>query len=642
MVTRLSGLASGMDTEKMVSDLMKAHRVKLDKIQQKKQYVEWQRDDYRAVNKKLFDFRTLANDTMLRQSTFAQKTASSSSPDDVSVRNVSSMSNFSGTVSVQQLAEKATMRSTAAMTASATDISTKKLSDTNLLNTTNNQTIKIRAMKADGTLQTATEETVITFNPAEKTLQDVIDEINQKSNVSAFYDSVTGKIQMSAKYSGSNTTSTGADTGKEIVLDFSGAAAFQSFTKLSNDNLAAIGQGTMMSSAGITGIPATSALLSSLGITTQTLTIGSLKTDGTLQTQNVAIDTNKTLQQTIDDITNQTGVTATYDSVTGKITLLADNAGDKVGGNEIELTADGNFLSVTNLAANNANQKTNSSGSEGLNAKFTLDGLATERSSNTFTINGFELTLKKASNTNVTFTSVTDTDKIFESVKKFIDDYNSLIENLNGELRETRYRDYQPLTSEQKEAMKDKEIDLWEEKAKSGTLRNDSILSGMLTKMRSLLNSSVSGVTGADRLSELGITPSTNRLDNGKLIINESKLREAITADPNQVYELFAANGTENSDGTLNADNGLARRLVSILDDARTKVIAKAGSEGSVNNKFTLGRALNSYNDQINRYEDRLKSIETRYWKQFTAMETSIQKANSQSAQIMNYFSSGN
>jgi flagellar hook-associated protein 2 len=521
---RIGGLASGMDTETIIRDLMNAQRSKMDKIMQKKQYMEWQRDDYRTINRKLNDFKNLTNDSMLRQSTFVQKTATTSSPDDVSVKNINSASNFSGTINVEQLAAKATMRSTTSIAGSPIDVNAKL---TTLASFTGDQTITIKAIKADGTLQNDTEAYTFTFNPAEKSLQNVLDEINKDSNVSAFYDSHTGKISMTAKNTGDNAT------GNEIEI--SGKGEFIGFTKLSANNDAA--------------------------------------------------------------------------------SKLNDTEGQPVG-------------------------------SLGKNAIFTLDGLKTQRSSNTFTVNGFELNLKKVSatsDTKITFSSATDTDKILESVTKFVDEYNKLIESLNGEIREQKYRDFQPLSTEQKAEMKEKEIELWEEKAKSGTLRNDNILSSALTKMRSRLNTTVSGVNGAGRLSSIGITLSTDRSENGKLIIDESKLRQAISEDPNQVYELFAAKGTVAMDKkTLNADNGLARHLISILDDTRKQVTEKAGAEGSTaNNTFLLGNSLNNFADQITRFEDRLKMVENRLWKQFTAMEKAIQQANSQSTYLTNMFSTG-
>lgn len=198
-----------------------------------------------------------------------------------------------------------------------------------------------------------------------------------------------------------------------------------------------------------------------------------------------------------------------------------------------------------------------------------------------------------------------------------------------------KYRDFQPLSSEEKADLKEKEIELWEEKAKSGTLRNDSVISSALSQLRTALNSAVGGVTGADRLSEIGIKTSSNYMDNGKLVIDEAKLRKAISDDPNQVYELFAA------DGATDSEKGLARRLVATLDDTRKKVIEKAGTDTAVGTSFSLGRTLKSYDDQITRFEARLEMVESRYYKQFSAMESAILRANSQSSYLMNAFGGG-
>ncbi|WP_421101393.1 flagellar cap protein FliD N-terminal domain-containing protein, partial [Sporosarcina psychrophila] len=106
---RISGLASGLDTEKMVTDLMNAHRIPLDKITQKKQYLEWQLDDYRTTNRQLFDFSKKTFDTMILSTSFSAKTVNISSPNDVAIRNMGSTSDFSGSIKVDQLAKNATL-----------------------------------------------------------------------------------------------------------------------------------------------------------------------------------------------------------------------------------------------------------------------------------------------------------------------------------------------------------------------------------------------------------------------------------------------------------------------------------------------------------------------------------------------------
>ncbi|MEK3952724.1 flagellar hook-associated protein 2 [Psychrobacillus sp. FSL K6-1464] len=502
---RVTGLASGMDTETMIKDMMKAQRLPLDKIIQKKQYMEWQRDDYRATNKKMFDFRNLTSDTMLRQSTYIQQTVTSSAPDDISVRNVNSTSNFTGKIYVKELAESATMQSSGRVLNSEADL--------------------------------------------KKTLKEIKPTIN---------------------------------------------------------------------------VPTT-------------FNIKAIKEDGNLDTKgyDVKIDENSTMQSILDDINKNSGVTAIFDSFTGQIAITSKNSGSSQNSsNEIEFSGD--FAKYFMLMdTNNVAAKKELRGTDGKNAEFTFNGLVTQRQSNTFQINGFEVSLKKASKTDITFSSAPDTDKILASVTKFVDEYNKLIESLNSEIRETKYRDFQPLSTEQKADMKEKEIELWEEKAKSGTLKNDSVISSALSQLRSALNSAVSGVVGAGRLNEIGISTSNNYMENGKLVIDETKLRKAISDNPNQVYELFAA------DGATDSEKGLARRLVTTLDDTRKKLIEKAGTDTAISTTFSLGRTLKGYDDQITRFEARLQMIESRYYKQFSAMESAILRANNQSSYLMNAFSSG-
>ena len=85
---RISGLASGMDTEKMVTDLMNAHRIPLDKINQKKQYLEWQLDDYRTTNRQLFDFSKNTFDNMILSTSFSAKKYSPSSPQTMLIESL--------------------------------------------------------------------------------------------------------------------------------------------------------------------------------------------------------------------------------------------------------------------------------------------------------------------------------------------------------------------------------------------------------------------------------------------------------------------------------------------------------------------------------------------------------------------------
>jgi flagellar capping protein FliD len=502
---RIGGLASGMDTDQIIKDLMKAERIPLDKMEQKKQYLEWQRDDYRDMNKMMFDFNNLIFDGVMKQGTYTQKSVTASDTSKVSVQNINSTTDLSGTIEVSSLARAATIVS------QDTGIIDPKATLSTSMGLTGTQKISIKSILKDGTLDTAGK--TIEFDPATETLNSLISKINQQTGVSVFFDEQSKRLSVTAK-------NTGDAAGNDIVLeDLSGTF----FEKLR-------------------------------------------------------------LEDTPVDPAN---------------------------------------------AFNGTRQ-------EGANASFTYNGLTTTRPSNTFQINGFEITLKETTTAPITFSSKPDTDKILEKIVKFVDEYNKLIEKVNGELNEKNYRDFKPLTAEQKEAMEEKEIELWEEKARSGTLRNDSVLSSAMNKMRMDLYTPVSGGTsGTDQLSQIGIKTSSNYLERGKLIIDEAKLREAISKDPNAIYEIFA------KDGATSGEQGIARRLRDTLKDTMDSVEKKAGKASSTNNTFSLGRLLNNMDNQIDRFEDRLIQVEDRYWRQFTAMEKAIQRSNQQSMYLMQQFGGG-
>ena len=97
MVMRVGGLASGMDIDALVEKLMSAERVPLNKLQQKKQTYEWQRDAYRGVNTKLKTFDTYVADNLVLK-TLNSKTATVSNSNLVSA---TATGKASGTLSIE-------------------------------------------------------------------------------------------------------------------------------------------------------------------------------------------------------------------------------------------------------------------------------------------------------------------------------------------------------------------------------------------------------------------------------------------------------------------------------------------------------------------------------------------------------------
>jgi len=383
---------------------------------------------------------------------------------------------------------------------------------------------------------------------------------------------------------------------------------------------------------------------STLGVTgAQTITFKVTKpgeTTATEETISFDADT-ETLDQVLAKMnaSSKLGVSGFYDQGTGSTVFTNKNTGK---GAQIEIVSDSagllNKLGFTQTAVDHDGDVGTPDiqvlgGTDGQDASFKLNGLAMTRSSNTFTVGDVTYSLKQTTASPITISTSTDTTKIFDSIKSFVDKYNDVIKKVNDKVSEKRYRDYQPLTDEQREAMTEDQAKKWDEKAQSGLIKSDSILTGVLDKIRSQLSSPVTGLTSAFKvLSDIGISTSANYLDKGKLEINETKLKEAIANDPDGISKLFTATGATTS------EQGLATRLKDSLKNAIDTVAKKAGKSFYVASQYTLGKSLTDLDSRISKFEDRLSSIEDRYYRQFSAMESAIERSNQQSAYFASTF----
>jgi len=294
----------------------------------------------------------------------------------------------------------------------------------------------------------------------------------------------------------------------------------------------------------------------------------------------------------------------------------------------------------------------------GVNALITFNGAESiTKSSNQFTINGINLDLRQANpNEKITIKVDTDVDAVYDKIKSFVDKYNELVDKIGKLLSEKKYSDYSPLTDEQKEEMTEKQIELWEEKAKSGLLRNDTILSSIMQNIRSSLYLKVDALENSslNSLYQLGIETEKYSVGTvgGKLEINEEKLREMIAQDVDGVLEvLFSEAKTTIVDGKtvpVKKSGGVITRIFNHMIDGMGEVLAKAGPGDdaslyrNINTRLMidfvtkyssismLDRDITDINKRINDLNMLLNERENRYYSQFSAMETLIQRFNNQ------------
>ena len=268
-------------------------------------------------------------------------------------------------------------------------------------------------------------------------------------------------------------------------------------------------------------------------------------------------------------------------------------------------------------------------------AVLTIDGIKTTRTSNNIELDGMDITLNKVTEAGETITlgNETDVDGIYETISKFVEEYNTLIGDLNKQVSERiaksdDYSYYEPLTDQEKKEMDEDEIKLWEEKAKTGLIYRDSTITGVLQKMRTAMYSSYTKEDGSKiAMYNFGITTSSEYTDNGKLVIDEDKLKKAISENLDDIQSLFTGKGIEGGKGLVDNLEGVINSAIGTKGALREK----AGIEGtaSVNNN-TFSNQIKDLNEKIRLEKERLVEKENRYYLLFSSMESSIMNSNSQ------------
>lgn len=632
---RFSGIASGMDTQSIVDSLMQANRIPLNKIYQKKQLLEWKRDDYRNVNLMLNELDNFIFNGIYKKSNLTKKSVTSSNSEFVSAVASADAPNVSYQIDKVQLATAARKQSTNSISSFADN----KLDPTKSLWSEQNKfgdgiswqrelvsdsftvskdgQTEFRLSKGAFSLETQNEQgqyqNIDTITVGSKTFT-VTTDISELDQDKVFIDESTGKIKFGS----------GLEKGETFEVNYTNH--FIDFeVKTYNEN-------------------------------------------GEAQYTYIKIDGDSSLNNMFTTINRaNAGVSMFYDSGTDKVVAMRSETGNfNPDGDEIEFLsvardANGNIMRDVNgdILRDEENEQKSSFFQDvlglgadiegtGTDASFRINGLETTRKSNTFTLNGVTFTLKKDSYVDgvnlgdtATISTNTDTDSIVETITDFVNKYNEMIDKINGKLSEERYKSFAPLTDEEKSALSDKEIERWEEKAKSGMLRRDMTLSNAIDKMRVNLYSEVvsNDVTKTNpnynQLTEIGITTSKNYSDRGKLEINEDKLRAAIEDDPEAIYQLFMA------DGESSSEQGLARRLRDTIQSTVKSIEERAGNTYRTAQSYTMGKQIKDYEDQIYQFEKRLVAMEQRYWNQFNAMEKAMQNLNNQSNMLYSYLGLG-
>lgn len=334
------------------------------------------------------------------------------------------------------------------------------------------------------------------------------------------------------------------------------------------------------------------------------------------------------------------GVTATYLGSENKFVLSSNEKGE---GRKITLGSDPkDHTDAANLIFG-GDENGSQDGTDG-EMSILYNGVKTTitSSSNTFSIDGLDIRATNTFNTGsataeggVRFTASADTEKVTETVKKFIEAYNAMIDEVRTQVTTKPDSNYKPLTDDQKNEMNETSIKNWEDKAKEGILYNSSALKDLDNATQGIFSSMMINGVSYDDLEKIGISFSDDYTAGGKIVFDEEKFKTAMDSDPEKVSDLFTGtHGIVNTiDSTLST---YATRYASRNGNSYGVLIEEAGSEKlslTLTNN-SIYKELKDMQETITNLQSQLSTEQDRYISQFTQMETLINQMNSQSSYL--------
>lgn len=646
---RMTGLASGLDTESLVKQLSDAYQTKVDNAKKKQTKAEWKKEAWASLNTKLMDFYKGALNTFNSAGTYNSKLVNGT------LNGVKVTANSKAVSGNHKIQVKSTANAqmwtghkinTGTYTASSytaiTDTS-KKISE---LYDKNGYSIQNALNGSSFTVQNAEEGSKVDVNiniDENTTVDDLLQDINTQLDGTGLKASMTqGRLTFTNETATETTDpATGTATysgGRSLMI----TAANETSAKALGLTYDASGKGmTVKSKSEISGNEVNtvsgSAFAYDKQVTADSKVTGSSKLVDLGIAQGTSIKVNGTeivvdRTTTMDSLASamaKTGINASYDTNQGRFYLSSKNTGVE---NAFTVEADD-----ATLAALGLNLTDGEAGKiDASDASLVYNGVEYTQATNSFNINGLTMDVSSVGGEQA-FSVDTDVDGIYDKVKSFVKEYNTLITEMNKLYDASSSRGYEPLTSDEKDAMTDEDIKNWENKIKGSLLRRDSTISTLLTSMRTTLNKSVEvtnsdGTTSRYALSSFGIVTS-DYTEKGQLHIQgnaddsdfaslDDKLKAAISDNPEALMKTLTTLGDE------------------IYKNFQSSMKRVVGVRSSLTfyNDLEMDDDIKSYKEDVTSLQEKLQDEQDKYYKQFSSMETALTKLQSQQTYISQLF----
>ena len=361
-----------------------------------------------------------------------------------------------------------------------------------------------------------------------------------------------------------------------------------------------------------------------------------------------------------DSNTNRFFISSKKDGEAGNFTLTDENGNDVLNGTDSPVNNDStNGSGLTTYERSRAvldalgitAEKAGDGFIQGQNAVIVLNNVEYESNSNSFQINGLNITATKESDytedaegvrtyTTTNISTATDVDGAYDMIKKFIKQYNEIINEMDKLYNASSARDYEPLTSEEKDEMSDTEIEEWETKIKDSLLRRDDDLGTLISTLKEGMAGAYKASSGTTySLASFGINTLSyfEAADNekGAYHIDGDSDDEKTKGNDDKLKAMLTNNLTD----TMDFFNSLAKNLYSKLGSLMTR--SDYRSFKSLYDDKALQTEYDNLTKDIKEEEEYLSDYEDKWYDKFAAMEKAMEKVNSKQNALAGLFGTG-
>lgn len=625
MPIRITGLNSGLDTDSIVQELVSAYSTKVDKYKKAQTKLEWKQDTWKEMNTKIYNFYSKNLSNMRRSGNFSsKKTTNVSDSTKATVTADSSVTNGTQTLKINKLATAGYLTGT-----KLTSSSNEKLSSSSTLSELGVQsgTLKFEVGGEEKSVEVKSDMKISDFVSALK-----------EQGINANFDSGQQRFFISSVTSGESSDfnfKAEDEVGLELLSNL-GLLSEQNVEKLAKEQaeqqIAKQAEQDVQNSILLKAVDLArkagafqdvaeenynamtdadkAKLFSSLSETDQATYTASAKKalvqefdkQNGVDTDKIDYDKEAYIEYRLKDLEK-----AHYDEVYEKeykdvyAELLKKN----------QDTVEGSYAVKSDAS----------------NAEIELNGATFTGESNEFSVNGLKITATGVSDL-MTITTATDVDGIYNMIKDFFSEYNTLMNSMEASYNADSAKGYEPLTDDEKSEMSDEEVEKWEKKIKDSLLRRDDTLSSVMSTMSMTMSKTYTINGKSYSLSSFGIntagyfTKAENESyayhidgdeDDATSQGNTDKLRAMIEDDPETVTAFFTQLATD------------------VYDSLHAKMESTTLSSAyKVYNDKQMQDEYDDYTDTIKKWEDKLADLEDYYYDKFSAMETALSKLQSQ------------